>query len=53
MTTLSGAVTLAASCLFIYVNLGPWQALVGAAVGAALVFVLHKRVKRDPEETTD
>jgi len=53
MTTLSGAVTLAASCLFIYVNLGPWQALVGAAVGAGLVFAVHRQVKRDPEEMTD
>ena len=53
MTTLSGIATTAATCLIVYVNLGLWQAAVAGAVGAGLVFLLHRRLKRDRKENTE
>jgi uncharacterized protein YqfA (UPF0365 family) len=53
MTTLSGIATTAAACLFVYANLGLWQAAVAGAVGASLVFLLHIRLKHDRKENTE
>lgn len=53
MTRASGLITLAALCLFGYVNLGLWEAVATGIVGLILLFFFYKRLKRDPQETEE
>lgn len=53
MTTLSGIVTLAATCLFVFINLGLWQTIVAGVVGLGLIVRIHEILKTDPQEETD
>lgn len=53
MTRASGLITLAASCLFIYVNFGGWQAAAACVAGLLLLVLFYRKLKKDPRETAE